>query len=643
MICYFIRKAFSVAIITAGILAGPVCLAASLEQQREWYEQAGIALEEDNDEAYRQLRAKLDDYPLSPYLDYRAFSRLLFKKTPAQVEAFITEYKSLPFSTTIKSRYLEYLADTERWQNFVAVQPMPPRGEVLRCHYYYAQSKLGNTEVAWQGAESLWLTGKSLSDACDPLLTKWQKAGKKSNTLILDRMLLVFEERNRNRLKYLNKQLSGSGKAGGKAVLDLYDSPELVASFAKRSKVTPFNQSLTVLAYKRLVRDDVKEAVKQYQRTMDGQHFSKDKRQRLADYTASRLFSTDDKKLLSWRDKKLSTSHSVKLLERRIRVTIREADWAATGYWMARLPQQARETTRWTFWQANLLAKQGKDKAAGELYRSILGQRDFYSVAAATVLGKPIVYPVKSSKVSMALTKEYGKTLSRIEELIALDKLFAANREWHYLLDDMDNDQVVMLATYAAANKWHHLAVQATISGQLWDYVELRFPIAHKWWFDFFSKKRDLPVTTMMALARQESALNVEAVSPVGARGLMQLMPTTAKETAKKLGRNYKGKKSLFDPGVNIRLGSGYLKMMLERYDNNRIFAFAAYNAGPSRVKRWRQETDGQLDVYEFIEAIPFTETRGYVQNILMFEVYYGDLTGKKNPLLKPNELETKY
>ena len=643
MIGYFIRKAFSVVIITAGILAGPASLAATLEQQREWYEQAGVALEEDNIDVYRQLRKQLDGYVLTPYLDYRDFSRLLFLKTPKQVEDFINEYKSLPFSTTIKSRYLEYLADTERWQNFVEVQPMPPRGEVLKCHYYYAQSKLGNTEVAWQGAESLWLTGKSLSDACDPLLSKWQKAGQRSNTLILDRMLLVYEEGNRTRLKYLNKQLGGSGKARGKAVLELYDSPERVAGFAKRSKVTPFHQGLTVLAYKRLVRDDVREAVKQYQRTMNGQHFSKDKRQRLADYTASRLFSTDDENLLSWRDKKLATSRSIRLLERRIRVAIREADWEDTERWMKRLPKAAQKNTRWTFWQAKLLAKKGQKKAAEELYRSILGQRDFYSAAAATVLKKPIVYPVKSSKQSTTLTYEYGQTLRRIKELIALEKLFAANREWHYLLDGMDNDQVVMLATYAAANKWHHLAVQATISGQLWDYVELRFPVAHKWWFDFFSKKRDLSVTTMMALARQESALNAEAVSPVGARGLMQLMPATAKETAKKLGRNYQGKKSLFDPGVNIRLGSGYLKMMLERYDNNRIFAFAAYNAGPSRVKRWQQETDGQLDVFEFIEAIPFTETRGYVQNVLMFEVYYGDLTGKKNPLLKPSEFEAKY
>ncbi|UXI02912.1 murein transglycosylase [Photobacterium sp. TY1-4] len=630
-------------VISVGLLSGSTGLAASLEQQREWYEQAGEALNQEEISRYRQLRSKLDGYPLVPYLDYRDFSRQLSEKTPAEVEDFIAKYQSLPFSTSIKTRYLEKLAEDERWQNFIDIQPMPPGGEVLRCHYYYAQSKLGNAEMAWQGAASLWLTGKSLSDACDPLLNKWQAAGRRTNTLILDRMLLVFEEGERSRLNYLNRQLSGKGKTRGSDVLALFDAPENVAEFAKRSRVTPFHQNLTLLAYKRLVRTDVREAVAQYERTMAGQHFRKHKRQQMADYTAAWLFSTDDTALIQWRDDKLKTSQSTRLLERRIRMAIRDADWKAVAQWLERLPSAAQSTPRWIFWRARLMALSGDQQGADEAYRSILGQRDFYSAAAATVLGKPILYPIKSPAKPRGLIKQYGQTLSRIKELIAMDKEFAARREWHYLLDGMDSEQVLMLATYAAANKWHHLAVQATISGQLWDYIELRFPIAHKWWFDFFSKKRELPATTMMALARQESALNVDAVSPVGARGLMQLMPATAKETAHKLGRSYEGKGSLLDPGVNIRLGSGYLKMMLEQYDNNRIFAFAAYNAGPGRVKRWRAETDGELDVYAFIEAIPFNETRGYVQNILMFEVYYGDLIGKKTPLLKANELSAKY
>lgn len=643
MICDYIRKAFGVALTALCLLGGAPGMAVTLDEQRQWYEDAKEALSDNDVETFRQLREKLDDYPLVPYLDYREFARNLTQKKPSEVEAFIQEFDSLPFSETIRERYLQHLADAERWQNFVFVQPMPPRDEVMRCHYYYAQSKLGNTELAWQGAESLWMTGKSISDACDPLLGKWQKAGQRTNNVILDRMLLVYAEKNRNRLKYLYKQLSKKGQTRGKAVLDLYDNPENVGDFAKRSKVTPFNQNLTIIAYKRLVRSDVREAVEQYDRVMAGQHFPTAKRQRMADYTVSALFATDDEELIRWRDSKLEGTRSKSLLERRFRLAIRQAKWQEAQNWMDRLPEKEKTSIRWTFWRAHLLVKASKKEQADKLYNSILGKRNYYSAAAATILGKPIVYPVKTAQATVDHSNEHAAALRRIKELIALEKLFSAYREWEYLLDRLDDDELVTLATYAAANKWHHMAVQATISGELWDYIELRFPIAHKWWFDFFSKKRGLSPTTMMALARQESALNVEALSPVGARGLMQLMPTTAKETAKKLGRNYQGKQSLFDPGVNIRLGSGYLKMMLERYDDNRIFAFAAYNAGPTRVARWREETDGKLNVYEFIEAIPFAETRRYVENILMFEVYYGDLIGKKTPLLKPNELEAKY
>ena len=643
MYCNKNFRLFSGLVLSFGLWLSPLAQASKLEQQREHYEQAQAALEEDDQAAYETLRGQLDDYPLTPYLDYREFIQTLYAKSPSEVEAFIEEFSALPFSTTVKDRYLNHLAATQRWENFIEVQPMPPRSQVLRCHYYYAQSKLGNKDVAWQGAQTLWLTGKSTHDACDPLLNTWQKAGKRTDALVLDRMLLVYAEGNRGRLNYLNKQLGAKSKQSGKAALDLYDKPQGVAAFSKRSKVTPYNQNLTVLAYKKLVRSDIKEAVKQYHRTVQGQHFEEAKRQSLADYTASRLMSTDDKALQKWRDNALEKSSSISLLERRIRQAMREDKWDEVEVWVNRLPDDAKQSTRWTFWQARLAERDGDKSLAEEKYTQILGQRDFYSAAAATVLGKPIAYPVKTAGDTRAELKEFDQTLERIKELIATDKLLAANREWHYLLRGLDNDQIVALASYASINKWHHLAVQATISGKLWEYVELRFPIAHKWWFDFFSKKRDLPVTTMMALARQESALNIEAVSPVGARGLMQLMPATAKETAKKLGRNYEGKNSLFDPGVNIRLGSGYLKMMLEQYDNNRIFAFAAYNAGPSRVTRWRKGTDGRLDVYAFIEAIPFNETRGYVQNLLMFEIYYGDLTKSPVPLLTENELSTKY
>ena len=190
----------------------------------------------------------------------------------------------------------------------------------------------------------------------------------------------------------------------------LYDKPQGVAAFSKRSKVTPFNQNLTELAYKKLVRSDVREAVKQYHNTVQGQHFEEAKRQSLADYTASRLMATDDGTLQKWRDNALAKSTNISLLERRIRQAMREDKWQEVELWVNRLPDKAKQTTRWTFWQARLAERDGDKALAEEKYTQILGQRDFYSAAAATVLGKPITYPVKTAGDYRTDVKEYEQT-----------------------------------------------------------------------------------------------------------------------------------------------------------------------------------------------------------------------------------------
>ncbi|PSU73692.1 murein transglycosylase [Photobacterium phosphoreum] len=634
----------SLALLTVGLTSTFSVQAASLEQQRTWYEQAQNAFSANDMAVFHQEKTKLGGYALYPYLEYREFNAQLETQNPSQVKVFIEKYKMLPFSQTIKTRYLNQLVSTGRWHDFLAMQPAVPRNTALQCAFYYAKEKTGKTALAWQGAEKLWQTGSSLPAGCDELLNSWNTAGKRTNSMVLDRMVLAYANGNKSLLTYLDKQLTGDAQATGEAVLALYEQPQNVGEFAKKSKVTPFNQALTKNAFLLLARKNTSQAVAEYDQVVSGQHFDKATKQTLADAVASRLMSTTDASLAKWRDSKLAHSHNTSILERRVRNAIREANWKQTQLWIDRLPKEAQQTPRWTFWKAKLLAQNGHKKQADKIYTSLLGERDFYSAAAATILHKPIVYPLTKAPTSTALLTPYKKSLARVDELILLKKTTAANREWGYLLSKITNVQTKrQLAVYAEKHQWHYLAVQATISGKLWDHMTLRFPLAHKWLFDFFSEQRHIPTSTMMALARQESALNIHAQSHVGASGLMQLMPATAAETAKKLDYKYLGKQSLFDPSVNIRLGSAYLKMMLERNDNNRVYAFASYNAGPGRVAQWKKETAGKLDVYAFIEQIPFNETRGYVQNVLMFDIYYNELMGQKAALFSPAELKAHY
>ncbi|MGP8306961.1 murein transglycosylase [Vibrio sp. YIC-376] len=618
--------------------------ALSLEKQREVYEQAQNLLDKNDINGYLAIRPKISDYPLTPYVDYRTFLRQLPSKSLTQVNDFISEYESYPFSRRVRAPYLDHLYRQKDWKAITEFQKVIPSGERYQCIFYYAQLKQGKQVAAFKGAEDMWLSGASIAGECDPLFAAWDNAGERTDDLILQRMLLAFDARNDGLMSYLQKlPKSAKAKQQAKDMKALFDKPATVADFAQKKPANDFNRTQSKYALEKLARMDINQAQKAYAPVVKGQKFSAEKAQSLADYIAFRLTRTESASLAKWRDDITKTSQDIPLIETRVRLAIQNADWKGVQEWIAVLNKEEQATLRWQYWLGRSEIALGNEVAGKKRLATLVGQRDFYSVAAANAIGQSINYPTHRIKLDNKVIQPYHEPLARIEELIATDKIAAAKSEWAYLLGRTNKDEKAMLAAYASSKNWHNLTVTASIQAQMWDNIELRFPVAHHWWFNFYAKKHDIDPVTMMSLARQESALDVQARSPVGARGIMQIMPETAKYTARKYKLSYQGTEDLYNVGKNIEIGSHYLQGLLEDYDNNRIFALAAYNAGPNRVKTWRERTQGKVDAYAFIEAIPFKETRGYVQNILMFETYYRDLLGIDGAFLNQHEIKTKY
>lgn len=146
-----------------------------------------------------------------------------------------------------------------------------------------------------------------------------------------------------------------------------------------------------------------------------------------------------------------------------------------------------------------------------------------------------------------------------------------------------------------------------------------------------------------MAIARQESAFRPNVSSSANARGLMQLLPSTAKLTAQKAKLPYKNEAQLFDPFDNIMLGTAHLQELYDKFGDNRILIAAAYNAGSHRVSQWLAKSQGKLTMAEFVSSIPFFETRGYVQNVLAYDVYYQILQQKPQQLFSKQEYDRLY
>jgi len=616
----------------------------NIEHQRDLYLKAQDLLDEKSVAEYLSMRDQIADYPLTPYVDNRVFNLDIGKRSIDEVAAFKKSHHEFPFSSRIRANYLDGLVANNKWKTLSQYQTYEPRGETYQCYYYTGLLKQGQKSKAFKGAQSLWLKGNSVTDACDDLFEAWQQADLLSDDLILQRLALAFEARNSSMMNYLMKLPDGKqAKETASKYKKVFSLPESVGVFAKKEYVTKLNQDVAMLGFKKLARKSAEKAVEQYELVVQGQKLNETQRQSLAEYAAIRLMNTDSQSLIKWRDDVMAKSAQASIIERRIRLALRSADWQAVERWIQLLPTNENKGMRWQYWLARSEIELGRKSAGEQRLNSIIGKRHYYSVVAAQTLGVPVQFDIHKSSPDPKAINAFQPTLDRISELIALDKITAAKSEWRWLLVRANKEQIKALAHYASKKSWHHLTVKASIEAKVWDEIYLRFPVAHSWWFNFYGDKFEVEPLTLMSLARQESGLDSAARSPVGARGIMQIMPATAKYTAKRFKIDYDGPNELYSVQKNIEIGTQYLSSLLNQYDDNRIFAFAAYNAGPHRVKRWRKTTDEKLDAYAFIEAIPFNETRGYVQNVLMFESYYRHITAKPASFLTTNERSTKY
>ncbi|MDW6092016.1 transglycosylase SLT domain-containing protein [Vibrio rhizosphaerae] len=614
----------------------------TLDQQRQLYERAQLWLDQQDVQKYHRIRDQLLDYPLTPYLDYRSILVNIGDKPPLVIKNFIDSHRNFPFAGRISAPYLDALAQKKKWSVLLTYQKSIPNQEKYRCYYYTAMWHTGRKNEAYQGAESLWLSGNSVSDACDFLFSQWRKTPLFTDRQIIDRMFLAFEQRSFSLMQYLSRQLK-TEQAQAQRLIDIYRDPKRVLTLMNRDVFSEDDAKTVVLGLKKWAAEKpiaVYSLIAQHQLSL----LSSEELNHLALYVASQLLDeTSVSGITEWRDQVIAASGDAPLIEQRIRQEIRRGDWQRIHRWIRYLPESQQQLPGWQFWLGRSEIELGNEAEGINKLAALTELRSFYGVAASEMLQQPFVYRTSTLSYNPDLIEPYKQALTRIEELIERGKLAASKSEWRWLLQRVSVEERAMLARYAATAHWYHLAVVAAIQAKLWANLDLRFPRAYLKWFEFFGNKNKVDPISLMSLARQESAMDIEAHSPVGAKGLMQIMPSTARHVAKKYQLQYHSARDLFNVEKNIELGSQYLHELLTRYDGNRILAFAAYNAGPYRVDQWLKDSDGELDVYRFIESIPFHETRGYVQNVLMFENYYRYLMGIEGDFLQHIEVETKY
>ncbi|CCW30885.1 Soluble lytic murein transglycosylase [Xenorhabdus nematophila F1] len=633
---------FAMAVSMVSVVAG-IAHADSLDTQRQRYQEIKQAWDTKNRVEVARLMPTLKDYPLYPYLEYRQLTQDLALATPQQIEHFIHTYPTLPPARSLASRFVDVLASSGDWSGLLAFSPNPPSTVAGRCHFYFAQWATGYQQVAWKGAEKIWLNGNSLPDNCNKLLDVWEQTGHLSAHLILQRIELALKENNSTLVTYLSKRLPSDYQGLGSSLLKLQQDPAFIEQFAVTTTPTDFTRSVIMTIFPRFARGNAELARVNIPVFARAQKMNDTERQQLKDLVAWQLMGDVTPEQAKWRDDSIQNSQSTKLLERRVRLALKDDDYADLGNWLALLPKTVLQQDEWQYWSAILLLRQGKITEGNTILRKLTEHRGFYPMVAAQKLHLPYPLTINKSERPDASIANMPE-IRRIRELLYWNMDDLARSEWVHLVSSQNPLKQEQLARYAFEQHWPAFSVQATIAGKMWDHLEERFPLAWHNEFADFTSDKGISQSYAMAIARQESAWNPQARSAKGASGLMQIMPKTAEHTVKSQKiQGYISSSQLMNPAMNIKIGTAYLDSVYQRFDNNRILASAAYNAGPTNVDRWLASTSGRLDPIAFIESIPFSETRSYVKNVLAYDMFYHNFMGKMSDILTSAEWQRRY
>ena len=414
------------------------------------------------------------------------------------------------------------------------------------------------------------------------------------------------------------------------------ENPKQLAEIIKNSNPSTLDKSVLIDAFPRYLKTLSEQienpSFKLYQQWTETWQLAEDEIKQWKIAFLNRFFDNENADFQKWRDEQIQQLKTDNLTERRLRMAI----WQKTDLspWLNSLTAEGKAKQEWRYWEA----KQDISKNIEKL-TALSKERGFYPMLAAAQLKQAykVDFPVAPS-FTVAEQLPFEQVFAMILELRELGRNGLAKQRWRILLDHADFTTQLKLAEYAENQQWFELAVDASIVAKAWDYLSLRLPNAYSEYFNAALQNLNISKTFAMAIARQESAWNPMAQSSANARGLMQLLPSTAKLTAENNQLPYQGEQDLFKPLNNILLGTTHLNELNGKYPNNRILIAAAYNAGANRVEKWLSRANGKLALDEFVASIPFYETRGYVQNIVTYDFYYQILQNKENPQIFSQE-----
>ncbi len=560
------------------------------------------------------LAAQLDKHDLADYVTYFQIKPQLFDKgmqarsdtaVDAATNNFLKTYAGTAIADRLRNDYLLVLGKRQDWTNFDREYAQFQLDDDTQVKCFALQSRLAKGEdskILGVEAKNILLDPQYFGEACPELVQNLQKAGglTKYEALAIGRIALE------NNYETLAKRTGGDDPIADIVKKARVDPAQAFRDFEKKEWRT--GRENTAAAWgvigQFLAKKLDRQAIKAYRLQHEAGHH----------------------KLLSGESQ-----------EWKVRTALREGDWKLVKESIENMsPAIRKRDPAWTYWYGRAQKELGDESLSKETMQALIEQFNFYGQLAREDLGMKIYVPKKVAP-DEALVKQMAsqKSFARAVRFYDMGLRFEGNREWNWALRGLTDQQLIAVAEHAKRIGLYDRAVNTADRTKSEHDFSLRYPTPYREALSPIAQSIGLDTSWAYGLIRQESRFIMNARSHVGASGLMQVMPSTAKYVAKKIGMDSFKPSQLSDMNTNLTLGSNYLNMVLQDLDGSWALASAAYNAGPGRPKLWREKLPRTVEGAIFAETIPFNETRGYVKNVLSNANYYSALASSKTPSLK--------
>lgn len=638
----------------AGSAEPPDPEAVNYAAERLAFWEAKQALEDGNLRGFQQLLEQLQDYPLLGYLRY-SYLRTRLDKTPdSEIQDFLARYGDSPIGVRLHEDWLNILAGAGRWDVYLQEYPKHPSGNtVLQCYALEGRLRTSGSETPsgeWlDEVQGLWLTGKSLPAQCDPLFKILRRGGRLTSELVWQRIRLAMDNRQLSLAQSLAKDLDKQDRTWVARWQQMHKDPEQMFEHSDLAGDDPKAREIVLYGMKRLARDDAEAAAGWWERLKDAYPFSEGEQAAAQREIALRAALQRQPEALEWLAALQPSQLDDTVQQWRIKAALAKQDWNSALNWIEALPGEARDKEQWRYWRARALEQgaapknlsetpRGSDApkiSAEQIYSELSAQRSYYGFLAADRLNRSYEITHKPIILTEIESREFMSQpgMLRARELYELGMINEAHREWDYFVAAADSRQRQLAALVAHRWGWHDRAFIASAKANYYDDLEVRFPVLYRDQVLANATRQDLDPAWIYGVMRQESAFMTDARSSAGALGLMQLMPQTGKHTAQLLSAPIRNTNELLEADKNIRLGSAYLRQVLDSNNGDMLRATASYNAGPQRVKQWLPSSSMPADIW--VENVPFTETRNYIQQVMTYATIFYQRLGREIVPLK--------